>query len=94
MVIEKPRGSNGIAQARINFRELNMSGSREMNLKIRVTNLDTRAEFVHSNVPLDHVEMIRLNPNLRVEVLGRSRGRGNNQPLENKNAQKDTRSSN
>lgn len=70
-----------------------MSRNREMNLKIRVTNLDTKAEFVHSNVPLDHVEMIRLNPNLRVEVLGRSRGRVSNRPLENKNVQKDTRSS-
>ncbi len=70
-----------------------MSRNREMNLKIRVTNLDTKAEFVHSNVPLDHVEMIRLNPNLRVEVLGRSRGRVFNRPLENKNVQKDTRSS-
>ena len=69
-----------------------MSRSREMNLKIRVTNLDTKAEFVHSNVPLDHVEMIRLNPNLRVEVLGRSRGRVFNRPLENRNDDKKTRS--
>lgn len=45
-------------------------------LKIKVTNLDTKQEFVHSNVPIDHVEMIRMNPNLRVEVLGRGRGRG------------------
>lgn len=67
-----------------------MSRNREMNLKIRVTNLDTNAEFVHSNVPLDHVEMIRLNPNLRVEVLGRSRGRVSNRTLETRNANKDT----
>ena len=45
-------------------------------LKIKVTNLDTKQQFVHSNVPIDHVEMIRMNPNLRVEVLGRGRGRG------------------
>ena len=67
-----------------------MSRSREMKLKIRVTNLDTKAEFVHSNVPLDHVEMIRLNPNLRVEVLGRSRGRVSNRTLETRNDNKNT----
>lgn len=50
--------------------------SKGLMLKIKVTNLDTKQEFVHSNVPIDHVEMIRMNPNLRVEVLGRGRGRG------------------
>ena len=50
--------------------------SKGLLLKIKVTNLDTKQEFVHSNVPIDHVEMIRMNPNLKVEVLGRGRGRG------------------
>lgn len=49
--------------------------SKGLMLKIKVTNLDTKQEFVHSNVPIDHVEMIRMNPNLKVEVLGRGRGR-------------------
>ena len=47
--------------------------SKGLMLKIKVTNLDTKQEFVHSNVPIDHVEMIRMNPNLKVEVLGRRR---------------------
>jgi|ETNvirenome_6_85_1030632.scaffolds.fasta_scaffold01697_5 hypothetical protein len=47
--------------------------SKNLFLKIKVTNLGSKQEYVHSNVPIDHVEMIRLNPNLRVEVIGRSR---------------------
>jgi len=49
--------------------------SKGLLLKIKVTNLDSKQEYIHSNVPLDHVEMIKMNPNLRVEVIGRSRGR-------------------
>lgn len=47
--------------------------SKNLFLKIKVTNLDSNQEYIHSNVPVDHVEMIRMNPNLRVEVIGRSR---------------------
>lgn len=47
--------------------------SKNVLLKIKVTNLDSNQEYVHSNVPLDHVEMIKMNPNLKVEVLGRRR---------------------
>ena len=43
-------------------------------LKIKVVNSDTKAVYIHHRVPLEHVEMLRLNPNLKVEVLGRSRG--------------------
>jgi hypothetical protein len=50
-----------------------MSSEKEVYLNIRVTNLDTKVVFEHSGVPLDHVEIIRMNPNLRVEVLGRAR---------------------
>lgn len=57
-------------------------------LKIKVTNLDTKQQFVHSNVPIDHVEMIRMNPNLRVEVLGRARGRGRRSARNEKNSTK------
>ena len=47
--------------------------SKNVLLKIKVTNLDSNQEYIHSNVPLDHVEMIKMNPNLKVEVLGRRR---------------------
>jgi hypothetical protein len=47
--------------------------SKNLFLKIKVTNLDSNQEYIHSNVPVDHVEMIRMNPNLRVEVIGRNR---------------------
>ena len=43
-------------------------------LKIRVTNIKSKAIYVHHRVPLEHVEMLRMNPNLRIEVLGRSKG--------------------
>lgn len=49
--------------------------SKNLFLKIKVTNLGSRQEYIHSNVPIDHVEMLRLNPNLKVEVIGRSRNR-------------------
>lgn len=48
--------------------------SKNLFLKIKVTNLDSKQEYIHSNVPIDHVEIIRMNPNLKVEVIGRSRG--------------------
>lgn len=51
-----------------------MESAQSIFLKIEVTNSDTHAVYVHYGVPLDHVEMLRLNPNLKVEVLGRSKG--------------------
>jgi hypothetical protein len=51
-----------------------MSSDKRVNLRIKVTNLDTNAVYFHGKVPLDHVEMIKMNKNLRVEVLGQSRG--------------------
>ena len=62
--------------------------SKGLLLKIKVTNLDTKQEFVHSNVPIDHVEMIRMNPNLKVEVLGRGRGRGRRSARNEENSNK------
>jgi hypothetical protein len=50
-----------------------MRSEREVFLNIKVTNKDTNAVFEHSGVPLDHVENLKLNPNLRVEVIGRAR---------------------
>jgi len=47
--------------------------SKNLFLKIKVTNLESKQEYIHSNVPIDHVEMIRMNPNLKVEVIGRNR---------------------
>jgi hypothetical protein len=43
-------------------------------LRIRVTNTESRMSFIHNKVPLDHVECLRLSPNLKIEILGRSRG--------------------
>jgi len=51
-----------------------MEAIKNIFLKIKVTNADTKAVYVHHRVPLEHVEMLRLNPNLKIEVLGRSRG--------------------
>ena len=51
-----------------------MTGSNNINLKIRVTNLESKAVYIHNKVPLEHVEMLRMNPNLKIEVLGQSRG--------------------
>lgn len=44
--------------------------------KIRVINIDTGAVYVHNKVPEDHVGMIELNSNLRVEVLSSPRNGG------------------
>jgi hypothetical protein len=43
-------------------------------LKIRVTNLKSKAVYTHYRVPLEHVEMLKMNPNLKIEVLGQSKG--------------------
>ena len=47
---------------------------KNINLRIRVTNNETKAVYIHGKVPLEHVEMLRMNSNLRIEVLGQSRG--------------------
>ena len=36
---------------------------------IRVINMETGAHFEHKYVPMDHVENLRLNANLLVEVV-------------------------
>jgi hypothetical protein len=43
-------------------------------LNIKVTNKNTRMSYEHRRVPLDHVEMIKMNSNLKVEILGPSYG--------------------
>jgi hypothetical protein len=43
-------------------------------LKIKVTNLESKAIYTHHRVPLEHVETLKMNPNLKIEVLGRSKG--------------------
>jgi hypothetical protein len=45
--------------------------------KIKVTNLDTKAVYIHSKVPYEHVEMLKLNPNLEVDILGHYRDGSN-----------------
>ncbi len=47
--------------------------SENINLRIRVTNTESNVVFVHSKVPLRDVEILRLSPNLKIEVLGQSR---------------------
>jgi hypothetical protein len=44
--------------------------------KIKVTNLDTKAVYIHGKVPYEHVEMLKLNPNLEVDILGHYRDGG------------------
>ena len=48
-------------------------------LKIRVINIETGADFIHAKVPVDHVEALRANKNLKVEVIGRVYFRRGNQ---------------
>jgi hypothetical protein len=51
-----------------------MRSEKEVYLNIRVFNKDTKVIFEHAGVPFHHVEMIRMNPNLKVEIVGRARG--------------------
>tara|TARA_B100000579_G_C22405976_1_gene654066 strand:+ start:334 stop:573 length:240 start_codon:yes stop_codon:yes gene_type:complete len=37
--------------------------------KIKVTAKDSNRSLIHDNVPLDHVELMKINPNLEVHVL-------------------------
>ena len=41
--------------------------------KIKVTNLNTKAVYIHGKVPYEHVEMLKLSPNLEVDILGHYR---------------------
>lgn len=38
-------------------------------LTIKVTNLDTGREDIHKNISPDEIEWIKLNPNLRVDIV-------------------------
>tara|TARA_B100000287_G_C20262925_1_gene634770 strand:- start:306 stop:509 length:204 start_codon:yes stop_codon:yes gene_type:complete len=42
---------------------------RNMYYKIKVTTKDTRRVLIHRRVPHHHLPYIKLNPNLKVEVL-------------------------
>jgi hypothetical protein len=42
-------------------------------LRVRVTNLETNISYVHNRVPINDVEILRLSPNLKIEILGQSR---------------------
>jgi hypothetical protein len=44
--------------------------------KIKVTNLDTKAVYFHNKVPYEHVEMLKLSPNLEIDILGHYRDGG------------------
>lgn len=37
--------------------------------KIKVVAKDTKKAMIHDNVPFDHIEMIKVNPNLAVYIL-------------------------
>lgn len=52
---------------------------RTVYLNIKVTNKSTNVSYEHKRVPLDHVEMIKMNSNLEVEILGSSYGANNNE---------------
>ena len=61
-----------------------MNENKYINLRIRVTNLDTKAVYLHGKVPLEHVAMLRMNKNLKIEVLGQSRGTSNERNFKSK----------
>ena len=42
-------------------------------LRIRVTNVESNTTFIHPRVPINDVEILRLSPNLKIEILGQSR---------------------
>ena len=63
-----------------------MNQNKNINRRIRVTNLDTKAVYLHGKVPLEHVEMLRMNKNLKIEVLGQSRGTYNERSNRSKEA--------
>lgn len=41
--------------------------------KVRVKNLTTSIVYLHNKIPFEHVEMLKLNPNLEIEILGKYR---------------------
>ena len=45
--------------------------------KIKVTNLDTKAVYIHGKIPYEHVEVLKLSPNLEIDILGHYREGGN-----------------
>ena len=63
-----------------------MNQNKNINLRIRVTNLDTKAVYLHGKVPLEHVEMLRMNNIIKIEVLGQSRGTYNERSNRSKEA--------
>ena len=40
---------------------------------IKVTNLDTKVVYIHDKVPCEHIEILKLNPNLEVDILDEHR---------------------
>ena len=44
--------------------------------EIKVVNLDTDSVYFHSKVPCEHLEMLKLNPNLEIDILGHYREGG------------------
>jgi hypothetical protein len=45
--------------------------------EIKVTNLRTKAVYIHNKVPYEHVEMLKLNPNLEIDIMGENREKQN-----------------
>lgn len=37
--------------------------------KVKVTDLKTNCIYFHYDIPMDHIETLRLSPNLKVEVV-------------------------
>lgn len=53
---------------------MNESRNKDINkenmvYKIKVTTKDTRQVLIHDNVPFEHVEVMKVNPNLSVKIL-------------------------
>ena len=52
--------------------------------KIKVTNIGSNAVYFHNKVPYEHVEMLKCNPNLSIDILGKYREYNNDKNSGNK----------
>jgi len=48
--------------------------SNNILLRVKVTNIESKEVYTHNQIPLEHVEILKLSPDLKIEVLGQVRG--------------------
>ena len=54
-------------------------------VNIRVFNSETKAVYEHRKVPIEHVEMLKMNPTLEVEILSRKEFRPKKREINEEN---------